>query len=299
MNLDSRQTEAFLAVLHSGSFEAAAPLLHISASAVSQRIRALETALGQPLLLRTRPCQATAKGRELARYLRQRDWLDQEFAQTWTGADAQPQRLVLVSNFDSLDTWLVGVLAQVLADKPIDIEVLGDDQEHTRDWLESGLAMAALTAQAAPMRGCSAHYLGAMRYRLVASRAFFARHFGAAVDQETLSRAPLLVFNRKDRLQYEFLQRRFRLPESRCRVRFVPATHAFWLAVQQGLGYGMIPDIQGAVALQTGDLVDLAPGDFAEVPLYWQTWQLHSPLLQHFTQALVAAAGECLQAFED
>ena len=64
MNLDSKQCEALLAVVDAGSFEQAATRLHLTPSAVSQRVRALESQLGHPLVLRGRPCRATRVGQQ-------------------------------------------------------------------------------------------------------------------------------------------------------------------------------------------------------------------------------------------
>ena len=51
MKLDSKQCEAVLAVLDGGSFELAAARLHLTSSAVSQRVRALEQVLGSVLIV--------------------------------------------------------------------------------------------------------------------------------------------------------------------------------------------------------------------------------------------------------
>ena len=65
MNLDPKQTEAFRAVIRTGSFEQAALRLHLTPPAVSQRVRALESALGSALVVRSRPCRATETGQRL------------------------------------------------------------------------------------------------------------------------------------------------------------------------------------------------------------------------------------------
>jgi len=69
MQIDNRKTQALLAVIDSGSFEQAAQQLHLTPSAVSQRVRALETELGMPLVVRSRPCRTTHAGRFLVQYL--------------------------------------------------------------------------------------------------------------------------------------------------------------------------------------------------------------------------------------
>ena len=63
--IDRAALAAFAAVLHSGSFETAAGRLHVTQSAVSQRIKTLEEALGTTLIRRTRPATPTEAGRRL------------------------------------------------------------------------------------------------------------------------------------------------------------------------------------------------------------------------------------------
>ena len=71
MKTDNAQLAAFAAVLSEGSFEAAAQKLHVTPSAISQRIRLLEERTGQVLIQRTIPCRATAAGQTLARFAEQ------------------------------------------------------------------------------------------------------------------------------------------------------------------------------------------------------------------------------------
>ncbi|WHI50283.1 LysR family transcriptional regulator [Microbulbifer sp. MLAF003] len=53
--LDLKQLQAFAFVVEEQSFDKAASLLHVSQSAVSQRIKALEGQVGQALLIRSTP----------------------------------------------------------------------------------------------------------------------------------------------------------------------------------------------------------------------------------------------------
>src|SRR3984957_18132933 len=93
MNLDLDQLEALAAAVSEGTFEAAARLLHLTPSAVSQRVKALETAVGRILQVRTITDEAN---RELG------------------GDDAaEPLTVALAANADSLATWLVPALANV------------------------------------------------------------------------------------------------------------------------------------------------------------------------------------------
>ncbi|WP_240201999.1 LysR family transcriptional regulator, partial [Burkholderia sp. LMG 13014] len=78
MTIDPKQAAALLAVADTGSFEQAAVRLHVTASAVTQRVRALEASLGTPLVLRTRPCRPTVAGQRERMVLILDDQLEQD-----------------------------------------------------------------------------------------------------------------------------------------------------------------------------------------------------------------------------
>lgn len=55
-----------------------------------------------------------------------------------------------------------------------------------------------------------------------------------------------------------------------CRVILIvlfPATDAFVKAIQLGLGYGMVPELQVQPLLENGTLVDIMPEAQLDVPL--------------------------------
>ena len=60
---------AFAAVLRTGSFDAAAQILGVTQSAVSQRVKALEERLGCNLVQRTRHARPTEAGQRMLRHI--------------------------------------------------------------------------------------------------------------------------------------------------------------------------------------------------------------------------------------
>ncbi len=60
--LPAAQLAALVAVVDHGTFEAAARALHVTPSAVSQRVRALESAVGQVLVRRAAPARGPRRG---------------------------------------------------------------------------------------------------------------------------------------------------------------------------------------------------------------------------------------------
>src|SRR3954452_4742740 len=163
--MDQVQLATFQAVVDTGSFEAAARTLHVTPSAVSQRIKALEQAVGQVLVRRTRPCEATEAGQALVRLAGQVALLEREALDAARGAPAGGgrTRMAVVVNADSLHTWFLAALAAVPGELALSFDVHQDDQDHTADLLRAGTAMAAVTAQHVAVQGCRVEKLGVMR----------------------------------------------------------------------------------------------------------------------------------------
>ena len=269
--MDAVQLATFQAVVDTGSFEAAARQLHVTPSAVSQRIKALERSVGQVLVRRARPCVATTAGEALVRFAGQVALLEREaLDQARDGT-----RVSIVVNADSLHTWFLPALARVPGPR---YELHTDDQDYTADLLRSGTAMAAVTAQHTVVQGCRLERLGAMRYLPV----------GAPALAADLPRAPMIVYNRKDQLQHRFLATLTRRADPP--VHYVPAASAFVDAIRLGLGWGMVPEQIARPDIEAGRYVALAPGKYLDVPLYWQYWKIESTVLADLTAAVKEAA---------
>ena len=293
--LDARKGEALLAVIDSGSFEQAALRLHLTPSAVSQRVSAMESELGMPLIIRSKPCRATAAGQRLVQYLRRSRLLEDEFMADSSESLARPLSVALAVNNDTLATWLLPGLAQFLIDEHILLDIMLDDQDHTYTLLAQGLALAGVSSAAEPMRGCEVQMLGAMRYRLLAAPAFAAKWFPDGLQREAARVAPLMVFDRKDMLQSNFLLRELGLPPGSYPCHYMPASEAFTNAVRLGLGYGMVPELQYGDMVETGEFVDLAPDKPTDVTLYWHAWRVQSPKLERLSAKVIAAERAALQ----
>jgi LysR family transcriptional regulator (chromosome initiation inhibitor) len=292
------QLAAFAAVLEEGSFDAAARRLAVTPSAVSQRIKALEDRLGQVLVVRQAPCRPTPAGEQLLRRVRPMLALEAEAL-----ADFLPERsapavvrpIPIAVNEDSLVTWFVAALAQLHERYGYLFDVRVDDQDHTLDLLRDGSVLGAVTGEATPLQGCNVHALGAMRYRAIAAPAFAARHFAAGVDAAALARAPMIVFNRKDALQWRFVRRitRARLAPP---VHYLPTPTGFVDAAARGLGWCLAPESLIAPALRERRIVIVDPARWLDVPLYWQHAAVRSSTLQQIGQVLRGAAAAALRA---
>jgi LysR family transcriptional regulator (chromosome initiation inhibitor) len=150
--------------------------------------------------------------------------------------------------------------------------------------------VAGISSESKAMRGCIVQALGTIRYRMVAAPAFAARWFPAGFTRDAARQAPVVVFSRKDRLQADFIQAELGLMPGSYPVHYVPASDPFMEAVRLGLGYGMLPAQQYRDLLASGALLDLAPGKYTDVPLYWHAWRVQSPILTRLGEAVITAA---------
>jgi LysR family transcriptional regulator (chromosome initiation inhibitor) len=281
MDLDPAQLRALDATVRAGTLEAAARALHVTPSAVSQRLRALEVATGRVLLVRSKPVQVTASGQAVLRLARQIDLLAADTARELGAGDPRGPNLPIAVNADSMATWALPALAPLAGEHAFDLH--REDQEHTSDLLRSGDVMAAITADADPVPGCTVTRLGGMRYRPMSTAAFAARWFPEGPTPAALSRAPVVVFDRKDDLQHRYLRRR--APDADPPVHHVPASADYVAAVALGFGWGMVLDAQ-----RPAGLVELDADGWVDVVLHWQQWKLRSATLDRVRHAVVAAA---------
>ncbi|NUT97972.1 MAG: LysR family transcriptional regulator ArgP [Saccharothrix sp.] len=278
--LDPEAVKTLLAVVDEGTFDAAAKALHVTPSAVSQRIKALEQRTGRVLLVRTKPARLTTSGQVIARYGRQLALLEQDTA-TGLGLTEKPTAIQVAVNVDSLNTWFRDVVRELATEEDIVLGVLRDDQDHTAEALRQGLVVAAVTSSPQPVQGCSVRPLGSMRYHAVANKTFAERWHG-----KDLSTMPVVVFDDKDDLQDAFC-RHITGKDASTHRHFLPDGPVFEDAVVAGAGWALLSEHQ--IKRHRG-LARLYPDEPVDVPLHWQQWKLDSPPLHRVADAVFRAA---------
>ena len=283
--MDREQLTALAAVIELGSFDAAARRLHVTPSAVSQRIKALEQRVGQVLVVRQKPCAATQAGVPLLRLAAQTALLEAEALAEMAGGGAQGVRVAIAVNADSMATWFGAVFERSL-DVLFDVRI--EDQDHSARLLREGTVMGAVTTERTPVPGCRVTPLGVMRYVPVASRSYIERHLPRGFTLRAAATAPSLAWNRDDALQDMLMRRVFRRDVARP-THYVPTAEGFGAAVRAGLGWGMFPKSLAAADVADGVFVRICDVHL-DVPLFWQCWKLDSPLVRAITDAVRSAA---------
>ena len=298
MNID--HVKALAAVVDEGTVEGGAFVLGVTASAASQRIRALESKLGQVLIRRTNPITVTEAGTAVLRYARQVELLESEAldrlhgieidslgpAGSADGRRREPTVLRVGVNADSMATWFRPIFAEAAAWDDVVLRIDMVDQDKALPLLTSGEVLGTITSAESGGYGTRIERLGTMRYVAVAERSLFTR---LSTDAEVdLLQLPMVNFGQDDDLQFEFLRRCG--VAGRPPVSVVPGSAEFAASVAAGLGWGMVPVMQ--LAELDADLVEIGANPYIDVPLYWHRWTLASDKLDRLTGALLRAAAD-------
>jgi len=287
--------ECLAAIVETGGFEKAAQRLHVTQSAVSQRLRALEEQAGSVLVVRSRPLRPTRAGQLLLKHTQQMRLLRadlerdmQALAPHVAGSSAGASMAVAV-NADSIATWALEAFTPLVRDGLL-LEVITDDQDFTQEWLRSGEVLGCVTTLGQPLQGCRVIPLGAMRYIAVAAPEFAAGQLPRGLDRHNFHQVPFLCFNRKDDMQAEFVARLLGLSRVVLHSLYLPNSEAQVRAVEAGWGVGVLPALLVRERVAQGRLVDVAPGTVLDIDLYWHCWNFDSTLLQQLTKALQEGA---------
>lgn len=289
------QLHTFVTVIEYGTFEAAADILRISASAVSQRIKAMEQTAGRVLLRRSNPVSPTATGEVVLRVARQSEYLAAELERE-LGDEAGDQTVSIAINADSLAIWFLDVVKHLAAEDRIFCDLRREGEFHTSALLRSGEVMAAVTSQPEPIPGCVVERLGDARYWVVASRTFVDTYLPDVLQgkmtAEQLNSAPVVEYDRKDvahSMARGVLERAYGLEQGDVSPSiYIPSSPDYARAVIEGIGWGIVPQEQCAEGLANGQLVKLA-SEPVDIPMYWQRWNINSRVMERVTERVRGA----------
>lgn len=288
--IDYKQLEAFAAVVENGGFEKAASVLHVTQSAVSQRIRLLEDRIGAMLIVRSTPVQATEIGRKLLAHYKQVSLMEQDLFEDTFGGNAEDYITVPVAiNADSLATWIPDTLQELLSTTNILVDIRLGDQDKTHDMLKNGEVVGCVSSMPGPMQGCKTVYLGNMVYICCATPEFSNKWFPNGFKTDAIRKAPILTYDRTDGMNAEMLDK-YGILAGEFPTHYVPDSHMFVDMCKKGLGYGMIPSLQIEEELRERQLIPIVPDHSVTVRLYWHCWNLQTSHISMLTSAFEKVA---------
>ncbi|HHF3071481.1 TPA: LysR family transcriptional regulator ArgP [Vibrio diabolicus] len=289
--LDYKWIEALDAVVYQGSFERAAEHLFVSQSAISQRIKQLEKFLAQPVLVRSQPPKPTPIGKKLLGLYRRVRLLEHEILpELKNDTSTRPVQLSLATNADSLATWLLPALQDVMKQRQVELKLTIYGESRSIEKLKSGEVTGAISLESQPISGCRADYLGRVDYVCVASPEFYQRYFAQGVNNQTLAKAPAVSYDQYDDLHKTFLTEHFNVSPDSVIHHNISSSEAFLKVALAGVAYCLIPRLQITDELERGALVDVTPGFLMSHRIYWHHWQLETGVLQEISHAIVGYA---------
>lgn len=295
MSLDPVALATLAAAVREGTFERAAARLHVTPSAVSQRIKALEAGVGQVVVSRTKPVTPTPAGEVLLRLAQHWDLLVHEALSELVPQEGESGRplVPVVVNADSLATWILPALARAQDELAVSLDIIREDEGHASELVRSGAALAAVTADPTPVAGCRLTRLGSLRYVAACTPAFKERWLPDGARAADLDRAPLVRFDRKDLLQHRAARRWVRR-DIDPPTTFVPSSREFDEAVRLGVGWAMVPTWWAEQHLADGTLVTVARRPYLSVDLHWLAWKLPSRVLEGLGRCVTEEAARVL-----
>jgi len=291
---DYRALQALDAVIKERGFERAADKLCITQPAVSQRIKQLESFFGQQLLVRTIPPKATKQGEHLLGLLHQVELLEHQWLGNNDTNNTTPLSLSIAVNADSLATWVLPALKNVLDKNNLRFDIQVKDEEHTLDLLRLGTVVGAISIQELPLPGCLSDKLGALDYIFVASPDFAKRYFPNGVTRSTLMKAPAVAFDHLDDMHQMFLNENFNLAPGSVVCHITSSSEAFVQLAKQGSACCMLPILQVEKELKNGELVNLTEGLFQRRMLYWHRFAPESSMMQNISETILNHAKNVL-----
>lgn len=290
------QLAALVAVVDEGGFDAAGYALGVSTSAVSQRIRALESTMGHVLVARSTPPRVTSAGEAVLATARQVVAL----VGSLTPAAEVPSRsaLPIAVGADALGTWLSGAIEEAADWDDVVLRVSVEDQDVGHQALARGDVLGALSSLPTAQTGCTATPLGKMRYVPVVSQKLAARHLDAAGHLD-LTTCPVLTFGAADELQHRVLRAwcEEHDEEANPPTHMIGAQDGFVTGLRAGLGWGCIHELLLGALPEVGDLVRIPGLPMLDVDLHWHRWATELPVLDRFSTAVEEAAARTLRPF--
>lgn len=291
---DYSMLDTLAAVGAERSFEGAAQALGVTQSAVSQKIKLLETRLGAILVIRGRPCKLTPLGTRLCNHLKQVDILEFDLKEALSlgerdDANGHSRRFRVAINHDSLISWFPEVISRASKELDIRFEIIPNDQDHTANHLKNGEAIAAVSSESRVMHGFRRMALGNLSYTAVASSEFLETWLSSDCTVKKLSRAPCLVYNQMDmRLRHWCLEAFGDQPVLDAHA--IPSFPCYRRACLDGVGWGLFPRTAILDELGAGQLAEIRPGVESKTKIYWHCSYMESETLAVLSKIVRAVA---------
>lgn len=279
--LDYKLLQAFANVAEKGSFEKAALHMGLTQSAVSQRVKLLESRLGKPVLIRGAELTTTELGQALLNHVAKVRLLEEQLSVTAALPDTEAIRIRIAVNADSISCWWFPAVADYFSRQNIMLDIVIEDQNYGLERMKKGDVSACLCTSSKPLQGARCAYVGDLHCALYASLDFKQKYFPNGLSKSSVSKAPAVIYGYKDELHnvaLKDLQLSTQYPFHIC-----PSSEGIEQMINAGMAYGILAVKQAERSVASGkcerlSLMDETPG--LSIPLYWHYWRQGSELFE-------------------
>lgn len=281
MKISSIQLEAFYAVAQTRNFTQAAASLHVTQSALSQRILNLESQIQTTLFIRERAgLRMTEAADELLRYCRMQADFEGEFLSKYSSNQEDLAGVVRIAGISSVMRSLaLPGLVQLTSQYPqVQLQSLTREIRELMPLLKNSEADFILTSQASERDEVESIHLGNERNVLV--RTIKKKSSDMFLDHDEA-----------DETTFQYLKQQ-RRSSSKIRRHFLDDIYGVIEGVQLGLGQAVVPEhlIENVKGLT------IVEGKALEIPVYLQYFKqpFYSKLHQSVVQVLSTSISDGL-----
>jgi DNA-binding transcriptional LysR family regulator len=283
MALPSNQLEAFLAVSQTLNFTKAAEALHITQSALSQRIMNLEKELETTLFIRDRAgLRLTEAAQSLVRYCRCKNSLEEEFLSELSGTELNGS--IRIGGFSSvMHSVILPSLAELLTqNKKLRLQIIVDELDNLPALLHRGEIDFMILDKRDSSDELEGVSLGTEKNVLVQKK----RYRGEEI---------FIDHDENDRVTLEYLRLAGK-KRKKIERHYLDDIHGLLSGARAGLGRAVVPR---HLLVDEKDLEVVDPEIVLEYPvyLYFYTQPYYSRLHQQVVEALVRNTRQFLGAW--
>jgi LysR family transcriptional regulator (chromosome initiation inhibitor) len=258
MILLSPQLDAFIAVAKHKSIHAGARAIHISQTAMTQRIHTLEARLGTTLFVRTRQgVHLTAEGEELLRYCHTvRELSGETLAKINSAGTTSTIRINISGPASMMVSRIIPECLAVMKKFPqlyLGFDV--NDSDDCARLLRVGDTQFAILEPAQLAQEMKFKSLAPEKYLLVCSSRWQHRKL-----KEIISSERIIDFDVADKMTLNYLKHFKLLKHANPERLFVNRTEALARMIAEGYGYGVLTEEFSAPLLARNELMTLNAG---------------------------------------
>ena len=282
--LDYNTLLALKAAYETGNFSKGANAIKVTKSAMFQRIKALETLVGSPVLKRGSKLKLTTLGEELITHLNKVIDLERDLIERLPQLGIKGRSLRIAVNADSLSSWWFSSVEKIAQELDICFDIIVADQDIAIEKMANNKVIACLCSTQKSLAGACAIKVKTMNYRMYANTAFYKRYFAEKSLTDAIAEAPAIIYGKDDHLHNKYLS--MLNNSNNYPFHMVPDAGGLAQSICNGTGYGLLADEQVATLADSSCLEDIAPGEFLAVDLYWHYWRNSSDTLIKFCHSL-------------